>query len=134
MIRHAKPGDIAAVLAIARYSFTAPDDRFGAAWLVHHIASPGVQLQVDAPGASILRGFLLTEKYPTGTLVRAVAVASEFRQQGVGRGLIEALRGPVSAWVRVENTASRMLFEGCGFAPSPAPRKRNAASWCYYTR
>lgn len=132
-VRAAKPCDLAGVLAIAAEGFEAADDRLTPGWLVRTLARPGTALRVDSPGAGIVRGFLLAERYPTGVLARIVAVGAAFRRQGVGRRLLETIRGPASAWVRWENTPSQLLFESVGFVACNPPRKRRG-EWLFMTR
>ncbi len=131
-VRAAKPCDLAAVLAVARDGFRSPD-LFGPRWLVDTLARPGTSLLVESPGAGVVRGFLLTERYPTGTVVRYVAVGQCYRCQGVGRRLLARVNGPGSAWVRSENAASRALFASAGWRPEIAPRKRRG-EWFYFVR
>lgn len=132
-IRPAQPCDLAAVLDIAKESFTLPADRFGAKWLVRRLALPGVELYVDSPGAGVVRGFVMLERYPTGTVVRLIATGSQHRGQGVAKRLLAATvpTGPGSTWIRTENQASRATFESAGWKISTPPRARSS-EWVYY--
>jgi ribosomal protein S18 acetylase RimI-like enzyme len=131
MIRDAVPSDLAAVLAIGAAGF-APTDRPGPGWLVKKLAQPGRRLLVDTIGPGVIRGFLLTESHPTGTVARIVAVAPEFRRQGIGRGLLATIDGPGLAWVRTRNTASQALFTAAGWTLATPPRPRRA--WLHFTQ
>jgi ribosomal protein S18 acetylase RimI-like enzyme len=131
-VRAAKPCDLAAVLAVAREGFTGPE-LFGPRWLCDTLANPGTAMLVESPGANVVRGFLLTERYLTGTVVRYIAVGACYRKQGVGRRLLARVNGPASAWVRAENIASRSLFTASGWRSEIAPRQRRG-EWCYFVR
>jgi ribosomal protein S18 acetylase RimI-like enzyme len=131
-IRPALPGDLDAVLRIGATSFAHDADRFGATWLVRRLARPGTELFVDSPGAGIVRGFLLVERYATGTVVKLVATDPQFRQQGVARRLLATVRGPAATWIRTENAPSRATFEAGGWVQT-APPKARSGEWTFYT-
>lgn len=138
-IRTAVPGDLTAVMRIARQGFTG-DDRFGTVWLIKKLAEPGTRLMVDDPGCGVIRGFLLTQTYDLGCIVRLIATEKGFRGQGVALGLAKTVTGPAGAWVRVENTASRKTFEKAGWtlavegwAEAKRPEK-HSGDWVFYTK
>lgn len=140
MIRTAVPADLTAVMRIARQGFTG-DDRFGTVWLVKLLAYPGTVLYVDDAGVGVIRGFMVVQSYAAGDIVRLIATDKGFRQQGVGRALLDVLpRKPVGAWIRSENTGSQALFAGAGFtvgAPKwteAAKPERHTGDWIFYTR
>lgn len=137
-IRKAVPGDLAACLQINTDGFTG-DDPFDAAWLVAKVAEPGTTLFVDDAGVGVVRGFLLTQRYDLGTIVRIIAVGAQFRRQGVGSGLLGKVKHPAGAWVRKENKASRGMFGKAGWveavphweeATKPAS---HSGGWVFYT-
>ncbi len=78
-------------------------------------------------------GFLLAERQssgyglPPGVRVVAVAVHPEFRQQGVGRKLLEALKADsrrqgikhVYSVLQDRDERDAEFLEGCGFKPAP---------------
>lgn len=138
-IRRATPGDLAAVLRIADGGFFG-DDPFEAKWLIDKLAEPGTVLQVDDAGVGCVRGFLLTQKYAAGTVIRIIAVDPQFRRQGVGTGMLARVKGKAGAWVRVENAASRGMFERAGWVQS-VPLWREAfkpadhsGDWVYFAK
>lgn len=134
MIRVAVPGDLAAVLSIASAGFSAVD-RIGPAWLVRMLARPGTVLFVDKLGPDCVRGFVLVEAFQGGQLVRLIAVSPSHRRQGVGRGLLAKLSARVEAgaWVRVENAASRGMFDAAGWTGATRPSRRKG-EWVYFVR
>ena len=135
MIRPAQVCDLDDVLRISRAGFLAREDRFGAGWLVSVLALPGTRLWVESPGVGVIRGYLLTESYQTGTLARLVAVDPDYQRQGVGRRLLAMVAAPGSAWVRTENVASRGLFTAAGWEmANDPPKRRRAGSWVYFVR
>ncbi len=113
MIREAKPQDLREVIRICSASFNRKE-RFDAAWLVEILAEEAT-LYVDDAGIGVLRGFMILKKVTYGTCVRFIAVAPEFRKQGVGKGLLAIVDGPAYAWVREENKASQAMFESSGW-------------------
>ncbi len=131
-VRAAQPCDLRAVLDIAKAGF-GPQDRFGPGWLVDTLAEPGTRLLVESPGAGVVRGFLLVQRYPTGAVVRYVAVGPVYRQQGVGRRLLARVRGPATAWVRSANLASQGLFRSAGWRTAIAPRRRRG-DWAFFVQ
>lgn len=137
-VRQAKPCDLAACLRINAAGFVG-DDPFDAAWLVERTALPGTLLLVDDAGAGVIRGFVLTQRYATGTKLLIIATDPQFRRQGVGRRMLGRVKAPAGAWVRKENEASRAMFtkagwheEFSGWQEADKP-SQHTGEWCYYT-
>ena len=110
-VRPAEPADLDAIAAIQAASPEA------ALW------PPGDYLQYDARVAVRERrvaGFLVTRRTAEGEAeVLNLAVAREFRRQGVGRALmsafLEGFRGDVFLEVRSSNSYARGFYKSLGF-------------------
>ena len=137
-VRRAVPSDLSAVLRIGAGGFVG-DDPFDAQWLVDKLAEPGTQLVVDDAGANLIRGFLVIQRYTSGTVVRLIAVDPQFRRQGVGKRLLARVKGPAGAAVREENAPSRAMFEKAGWEQTvkewveeSKPSEAHSGNWVYY--
>jgi ribosomal-protein-alanine N-acetyltransferase len=110
-IRPAEPADLDAIAAIQAASPEA------ALW------PPAEYLQYDARVAVCARrvaGFLVTRRTAEGEAeVLNLAVAPEFRGQGVGRALmgafLDGFRGDVFLEVRCTNSSARGFYKSLGF-------------------
>lgn len=88
---------------------------------------------VDDAALSLLRGYILTEQHQLGTIVRLIAVAPSARKQGVGKALLETVKGPAATWIREENEASQALFRSMGWVEAEPPHNRRKREvWRYF--
>lgn len=130
MIRAAIPADLAAVVRIAKVSFTG-EDAFGPGWLLKSLEYSGVTLVVEDASAGVIRGFMMLGAHPLGTIVRLIAVDTEYRGQGVGKALLASVQSPAFAWVRDENTASLNLFKSMLWKETEPVSGRKRRNWRY---
>lgn len=140
MIRDAVPADLTAVMRIARQGFHG-DDRFGVVWLIKVLAQPGTRMVVEDAGVGVIRGFLLTQTYAAGTMVRLIAVDPGARNQGIAKTLLSSLPDhQCGAWIRRENEASQRTFAAAGFKVATATwseakkPERHTGDWVFYAR
>lgn len=130
MIRAAIPADLAAVVRIAKACFTG-EDAFGPGWLLKLLECPGTTLAVEDASAGVIRGFMVLMAHPLGTIVRLIAVDTEYRGQGVGKALLASVQSPAFAWVRDENTASLNLFKSMLWKETEPMSGRKRRNWRY---
>lgn len=130
MIRAAIPADLAAVVRIAKACFTG-EDAFGPGWLLKLLEYPGTVVYVDDASAGVIRGFMVLMTHPLGTIVRLIAVDTEYRGQGVGKALLASVQSPAFAWVRDENTASLNLFKAMLWNETEPVSGRKRRNWRY---
>lgn len=101
------------VVLIAR-----PDDPLG-----KEVNTPALPLTTERrQGQGTLAGFLVARRVDREWELENIVVGSEFRRQGIGTQLIEALlarvqatKGAVFLEVRESNAAARKLYEKAGF-------------------
>ena len=92
-------------------------------WLAHALADPNRRLWIaEAAGEKV--GTLSVIRLEDGRAEFSITVAPNLRGRGIGvamlrAGVAESRRlwpgAPLLAWIRTTNTASRRLFERCGF-------------------
>ena len=92
-------------------------------WLAHALADPNRRLWIaEAAGEKV--GTLSVIRLEDGRAEFSITVAPNRRGRGIGvamlrAGVAESRRlwpgAPLLAWIRTTNTASRRLFERCGF-------------------
>lgn len=141
MIRKAVPADLVSIMRIARQGFVG-DDRFGTVWFIKKLAEPGTECWVEDAGVGVIRGFIVLQEYPLGTIVRLIGTDKGCRRSGVASALIretvskDTLTG---AWVRAENVASRGTFERAGWkisvtswAESKKPAAVHSGNWVFF--
>ena len=80
---------------------------------------PGI-VRLKAVSGGRMIGFGLGERSRRPAWIATLGVDPEFRRQGVGRRLLDALemsldRAAVRLCVRVSNTGARALYEGAGY-------------------
>lgn len=128
MIRPAQVSDLAQVLSITKAS--APWIDFTPGWLVKQLATPGMTLQVEDAGGGIVRGYMMTAQKEQGLFVELIATSPFHRGKGVGKALLAGVFAPAFTYIAQENTASRGLFESCGWRLTEPPRKKS--DYVYY--
>ena len=82
--------DLDSVIEVMNSAF---DERFGEAWTRSQCAGilpmPGVKLVLARPGAGHIAGFMLFRTVADESELLLLAVAPEFRRQGIGRALLD---------------------------------------------
>jgi len=106
-LRRARLRDLGDLAALEQAAFPAP-------WRWYHLLAgfwPGGKITV-AEMDGRFAGFVLC----LGRRLARLAVAPEYRRQGVGKALVEGVRRPgMTLQVRESNTPARALYAGLGF-------------------
>jgi len=107
VLRRARFRDLANLAALEQAAFPAP-------WKWYHLLAgfwPGGKITV-AKVDGHFAGFVLC----LGKRLARLAVAPEYRRQGVGKALVGAVRRPgMTLQVRESNVGARALYAGLGF-------------------
>ena len=113
-IRKIEPGDLEQVLKISRESFSRP-------WPKNEFTKHQAETLVAVKDKEIT-GFIVGETTDNKALIKLIAIAKDYRQQGIGRDLIESLLGhfkknsvkTVSAHARISNLAGTSFLKSSG--------------------
>ena len=124
-IRRLVYSDLPAVLAIERRSFQTP---WSLAMFVLELSKPSGVCLAAADGSG-LAGYLVCSRYSEVWHLMNVAVAPEWRRQGVATRLIEQLLGEAgredryTLEVRASNRDAIRMYERLGFRPAGHRRR-----------
>ena len=122
MTRHARPGDVDALVSLEHASFRG--DRLTRRSFVRAVSSANAAVLVEVEGAGLLGYVLLFFRAGSGVArLYSVAVDAAARGRGVGRSLVAAAereaarrgRTVMRLEVREDNDASLALFRGSGY-------------------
>jgi ribosomal-protein-alanine N-acetyltransferase len=121
-VRHALAGDVDAIVAIERVSFTQPWSRRSLADLVD---ARGVVFLVAVGADGDVVGYAVVLTAADDSELANLAVGSVARRHGIGRRLLEAACQAASSAgaermfleVRESNASARSLYASAGFSP-----------------
>ena len=114
MIRKLELEDLGRVLEITRSSFSRP-------WPKREFTKHQAETLVAVKDKEIT-GFIVGKTTDNKALIKLIAIAKDYRQQGIGRDLIESLLGhfkknsvkTVSAHARISNLAGTSFLKSSG--------------------
>ena len=120
-------GDLPAVLAIERRSFQTP---WSLAMFVLELSKPsGICLAAAAPHGQGLAGYLVCSRYADVWHLMNIAVAPDWRRQGIATDLMHGLferageDARFTLEVRTSNTSAIQMYERFGFRPAGHRRR-----------
>ena len=125
-LRHAMPGDAAAILYVERVAFRGSNDGFNSRQIRRLLANPRAHVAVAEVGG-VVGGWCVnlvrTHARSRSGRVYSIAVDPQHTGRGIGRSLLDWSLGelgaaganPVYLEVRASNTAAITLYESAGF-------------------